>query len=329
MNIAIIDPSIHCPGITSLFPEADYYGHPANTAFDDCIKDMSIYQNHYGFTYKTDWSLINDKNYDYLIIIAGIHGVPRERPYNNVWQEAVFDVYQKVRDISHNNKFKKVILFDNYDYDYDPFEIINGFKFDICFKRNYNSLKTYHPNTFPFPLIGFGFPCCLWELLNSPLDNPKTENSVFWAGSLFIHDPNGDIYGKYTNRIQYYNEISEHIKHYNGLSYQTYRNVLASHKFAVDLPGVGNPNRRFIEIITMNTLLFIHKDISNITFPFDGFPLKETIYESKEDFIQKVTYLQSNDEYYNECMEKQKHIVKEYLNNEWLRDYIISRMTSL
>lgn len=323
-RIAILDPRTHVVGLKAIFPEADYYGYPSNTRFDECIKPMDVFENVYKFKYITNWSTITDKNYDILIVVFGIFDV-RECSYNNAGPydaNVVYNVLEEVRTIMNNNKFEKTILFDNYDYDYDPSTIRPDFKFDVYFKRNYQKDKKYASNVFPFPMMGFGFPCCLWDLIKRPIVQPKIYNDIFWSGTLFIHDPPVPGYGRYTNRHQYYHEIADFLKTYSGLSYDAFRDIISKHKFALDLPGVGDPNRRYYEILTCHTLAFTHKDCVNIKYPFDGLPLNETIYNSREDFIEKLTKLQ-DESFYNECLEKQTKVIQTYCTSEWLSNYIL------
>ncbi len=69
---------------------------------------------------KTDYSIINDKNYDYLFIIIAL--------YDSRTNEEIFDILQKeLLIINNNNNFKKVFIFDNNDYDYDE-----NFKSNLC-----------------------------------------------------------------------------------------------------------------------------------------------------------------------------------------------------
>ena len=62
MKIAIVDTVNQDIGLKLLFPEATYYIHNS----ENCTINSRITSyKRYNFTPKTDWSDINDTNYDY------------------------------------------------------------------------------------------------------------------------------------------------------------------------------------------------------------------------------------------------------------------------
>jgi hypothetical protein len=66
MRIAIIDGINQDIGLKILFPEATYYIHNS----ENCTANSrNISYKKYNFTPKTDWSDINDCNYDYILFI--------------------------------------------------------------------------------------------------------------------------------------------------------------------------------------------------------------------------------------------------------------------
>ena len=58
MKIAIIDGLNQDMGLKILFPEADYFISRIEFDKTSCLQKYNIEM-------KTDWSIINDKNYDY------------------------------------------------------------------------------------------------------------------------------------------------------------------------------------------------------------------------------------------------------------------------
>jgi len=121
MKIAIIDTVNQDIGLKLLFPEASYYIH--NTEECNINTRIESYKR-YNFTPKTEWSDINDRNYDYIFIILASYNIISTTPY---YQENIKNIFDKVINIINDNNFKFVGLFDNYDFDYDP-NVNNKFK---------------------------------------------------------------------------------------------------------------------------------------------------------------------------------------------------------
>ena len=150
MRIAIIDVINQDIGLKILFPQATYYIHNS----ENCTaNNRTISYKKYNFTPKTDWSDINDSNYDYIFIILACYDIVSGISY---YKENVKNIFNKITYIINNNNFKFVALFDNYDFDYDPNDFIINSKINIFFKRNYNATKNYKKNVTPFPFIMFG-----------------------------------------------------------------------------------------------------------------------------------------------------------------------------
>ena len=146
MKIAIIDGINQDIGLKLLFPEADYF-------IDTIEFDRTASYNKYNIEIKKDWSIINDTNYDYLFIIITLYDTILNTSFYN---KSIYDILQKELKIINNNNFKKIIIFDNCDYDYDPNTILKNNKINLFLKRNYNKTKTYQSNVLPFPFIMFG-----------------------------------------------------------------------------------------------------------------------------------------------------------------------------
>ena len=198
MRIAVIDGVNQDIGLNILFSEADYFIN--NTELDKSSNMLS-----YNIIPNYDWSQINCSNYDYLFIVIALYDA---KPGTKFFKQNIYDILQKEIKIINENNFKKVFLFDNYDYDYDPNEIICNDKISLFFKRNYNKTKVYKNNVIPFPFIMFGQVSIIEKLSNSVYLEDKI-NRVFFTGGIFVHDDPEINY--YRDRITIYSKIETYI----------------------------------------------------------------------------------------------------------------------
>jgi hypothetical protein len=318
MKIAIIDGLNQDMGLKILFPEADYF--ISKIEFD---KTTSL-QN-YNIEMKTNWSIINDKNYDYLFIIIALYNAIKGTTH---YSQEIFDILQKELIIINNNNFKKVFIFDNYDYDYDPNTILQNNKINLFFKRHYNKNKYYQKNVIPFPFIMYG-PISMIEKIDSKfpiISNENKLNRVFWSGSLFCHIDKD--YPCTVDRRLIYSQIISYNN--NGifnpgmLPYYIFLSEMNKSKFSLDLLGVGYPNKRTFEILTTNSLLIAENN--DIVWPFPEQFSEETIFKNDTDYIEKVNKLAQNNELYIKCLANQQNIVDKYFNIIWIRNYIYEYM---
>lgn len=311
MKIAIIDFINQDIGPKILFPEADYF------VFECEFNRDSSYQM-YGFKpriidFQTK-SILNDSKYDVLFVIISVLG--------ELSHSKGVDRFNLFADILKSNNFKKIILFDNYDYDYDPSTIIpSDIKFDLIFKRNYQKTKTYKPNVHPFPFIMFGY-FSMIERLDQKIINPKTINQVFFSGSIFNHID--DKYKIYRDR-NIFHEIKHYVADYRGsLSHPHYMDLMSRHRFSLDLDGVGDPSKRTFEIISAGSLRIAQRN--NLKWPFDDDFCEETYFSTATEFIEKLKLLQSDDKLYEKCLNQQNMIYDKYLNKKWIRNYVEKMM---
>ena len=247
MRIAIIDGVNQDIGLNILFPEADYYIN--NTELD---KSNNMKSNN--IVTKYDWTQINDKNYDYLFIIIALYDAKEDTKF---FKKNIYEILQREIKIINENNFKKVFIFDNYDYDYDPNEIITNEKINLFFKRNYNKTKTYKNNVVPFPFIMFGEISIIEKLTELNLMQNKI-NRVFFTGTLFIH--NDPQINYYRDRETIYNKIKNYIYNPGHLSYSNFLQELNKSRFSLDLNGVGEPNKRTFEILSQGSLMISEYD---------------------------------------------------------------------
>ena len=179
MKIAIIDGINQDIGLNILFPEADYFIYSTEL-------DKSKNMNKYSIIPRTDIQNVNDKNYDILFIIIALYDT---KSGTSFFTPNIKNILDKELEIINNNNFKKVCVFDNYDYDYDPNEIIKCDKIDLFFKRNYNKQKIYNINVLPFPFIMFGEVSIIEKTLENNLNNEiEKMDRIFFTGTLFHHN---------------------------------------------------------------------------------------------------------------------------------------------
>ena len=328
MRIAIIDGVNQDIGLKILFPDADYYIDHVEIDKSKSLLSNNIKMN-------TDWSNINDVNYDVLFIIVSLYDA---KPNTKFFKQDVYDILQKELEIINKNNFKKVCVFDNYDYDYDPNEIISNRKIDLFFKRNYNKTKQYNSNVVPFPFIMFGEVSIIEKIektdpsqrllshsdpsqrLLSHSDPSAIEKipRIFFTGSLFVHDD--PQIGYYRNRRDIYNKIGQHIFNPGYLGHNAFLKEIKMSMFALDLNGVGDPNKRTFEILSQGTLMI--GEHNNLKWPFEERFSEETVFVDEDDFFNKINVLIKNGDIYKKCLDNQNEIYKKYFNKEWIRNYI-------
>jgi len=298
---AIIDCYNQDIGLKILFPEADYY--IKFVEFKEKIPSM----NYYTILPQFDFNRITDENYDYLFIIFPLYNIVPNTPYFNT-KDLMF--YNEIIAIINKNKFKKVFLFDNYDFDYDPNDIVDTIKIDLFFKRNMNKTKTYPVNVVPFPFIMFGYQSMI-ELIDrrQVLNNNEVKlNRIFFTGALT------------SERRHIYDKIANFIYNPGHLNFNDFLKTIQESKYSLDLNGAGNPNKRTFAILTNASLLI--SEFNQLTWPFPERFCDETIIHSAEDFNQKINALHQDFNLYKKCLDVQETIVNNYFNLEWIRNYI-------
>lgn len=308
MKIAIIDGVNQDIGLNILFPEADYYINNTELDKTNNMKQYNINPNY-------DWSNINDINYDYLFIIIALYDA---KPNTAFFKHNIYEILQKEIKIINENNFKKVFVFDNYDYDYDPNDIIDNTKITLFFKRNYNRTKKYKNNVVPFPFIMFGEFSIIEKLENTFYSDYKL-NRIFFTGCLFIHDDPEINY--YRDRKTIYSKIMKYIYNPGYLNYNDFLKTLRTSKYSLDLNGVGDPNKRTFEILSSGSLLI--SQYNDLKWPFDELFSQETIFKNDIEFIDNITKLNNDNTLYTKCLLNQIHIYNKYFNKKWIKEYIL------
>jgi hypothetical protein len=309
MRIVVIDGVNQDIGLNILFPEADYY-------INNTELDKSNNMKSHNINPKYDWSLINDKNYDYLFIVIALYDA---KPGTKFFKPNIHNILQRELKIINENNFKKVFIFDNYDYDYDPNEIIQNDKISLFFKRNYNKTKIYKNNVIPFPFIMFGHVSIIEKIEHTNYSDYKY-NRVFFTGGLFIHDDPQINY--YRDRKTIYNKINKYIYNPGYLNYSDFLQTVRTSKYSLDLNGVGDPNKRTFEILSQGSLML--SQFNELKWPFEESFSEETIFKNETEFVNNLIKLNANDELYKKCLYNQLYIYNKYFNKQWIKNYVLS-----
>ena len=311
MRIAIIDGVNQDIGIKILFPEADYFINNTEIDKSNSFNKYNIHPNY-------DWSTINDQNYDYLFIVISSFDA-REVNYN----KNIYDILNREKEIINKNNFKKVFVFDNYDYDYDPNEIWNNDKITLFFKRNYNKKKIYKKNVVSFPFIMFGevslIEKCDTDLVSKEQYFCKKYERVFFSGCLLNHqDFETNIF---RNRQKIYQEICHTVYNSGYLPYNLYLEEIKKSKYGLDLLGVGEPNKRTFEILLSGSLMIQEKN--DLLWPFEETFCYETQFKDSNEYFEIINKLSQDETLYNKCIEQQYNIVNKYFNVKWIKEYLL------
>jgi hypothetical protein len=97
--------------------------------------------------------------------------------------------------------------------------------------------------------------------------------------------------------------------------------MLRTSKYSLDLNGVGDPNKRTFEILSQGSLLI--SEHNDLKWPFQESFSEETIFKNADEFISKITKLNSDNELYRKCLYNQLDIYNKYFNKKWIKEYII------
>jgi hypothetical protein len=312
MRISVIDGVNQDIGLNILFPEADYFIYNMEI-------DKSKYMNKYKIIPRTDIQNVNDKNYDILFIIIALYDT---KTGTRFFKQNIKSILDKNLDIINKNNFKKVFIFDNYDYDYDPNDIVECKKIDLFFKRNYNKKKKYRENVVPFPFIMFGEVSLIEKILEKNLISEIEKiNRIFFTGSLFHH--NDEQLNYVRDRRSIYSKIKKYIYNPGKLPYNNFLSEIKNSKYSLDLNGVGDPNKRTFEILSQGSLMI--SEYNDLKWPFEGDDdfNDELKFRDEKEFYKIMTKLNTYPDFYNKCLENQNKIFNKYFNLKWIKNYII------
>jgi hypothetical protein len=147
---------------------------------------------------------------------------------------------------------------------------------------------------------------------------------IFFAGSPLVHIDK--VYGWYRNRKEIINKITSKINLHNPghLPHELFMNEMKNSKYSLDLLGVGDPNIRTFEIFCSGSLRISQR--SNLKWTFNEEFCEETIFDNENDLLEKLLQLENIPGLYEKCLEKQNEIVKNYMNMESIREYVIDKI---
>ncbi len=326
MKICVLDPAAHIPSLKILFPDAEYFAHEPDSSFRyPTTPHYTSEENFakYGFRYRTDWDAIQSSQFTTLFLVAPLLNYFDPA---HIWElPGVAGMRDTISTILRNNTFQKVVLFDTYDYDYDPTTIGCTWPIDIFFKRNYSKKVSYKKNVVPFPFMMFLKPCLLGMSMNMrPTAESTRFNTGLWVGTLFNHVDH--VYNVFRNREKLFHEIKDHITHFHQLSEYDYNQTLKMVKIGIDLMGVGDPSKRTFEILNSGALLMT--TTRDLVWPFpNGDDFSEAVYFSNaEEFKEKYTALITNPSLYSTALSIQNRIIYTYFNKEWISSYILTKL---
>jgi len=326
MKLCIIDPAAHVPTFKKLFPEASYYAHEPDNFFHYITTRHDTKQqikHDYGFEYRTDWDTITSSHYDVVFIVVPLADYydtisPDITPYCNRMK-------QKIKTILETQSFQHVVLFDIYDYDYDPSLMNTDWKVDSYFKRNYDNKKKYALNVFAFPYMMFVKPCVLQMVIGSSYmsNEQQKKNKALWAGGLYNHID--EKRGVIRNRSDIYEQIKDAVDTLH-FTESNFIDAIKQYKVVVDLIGVGNPNKRTFEILCNGTLML--SMCGSLEWGFEGTDSfhPDTFFETAPEFKAKLHRILTDEDHYQDCLRQQQYIVLKYFNKKWLRHYIETKI---
>lgn len=325
MKLCIFDPAHNIPGLKQIFPDSHYYACIPTPYFTySAINHMNLqdFYQEYKFEYLLNINDINSNNYDTLFIVLPLLDCIEGHSMTKGYGVRILKLIEHIIDI---NNFKKICIFDTYDYDYDPSEVYKNKKINIFFKRNYNNLKQYANNVIPFPYMMFVTRCVLTTILenNQHTNLQNRNNGIFWCGSIFTHE-NSD-FNIYRDRSQIFNEIKDTLSIYNNLSNKQFIETMKQYKMGLDLYGVGDPNKRTFELIANDILVLTNRTTLNWGFDEGDSFSKETIFSNSKDFFENINLLK-NETIFIKCLENQRYLKQKYMNKEWIQNYIISKI---
>lgn len=319
MKICILDPFHNMPGLTKVFPEAGYYSYPPDGIYNyHWTNHMTPrdFKGYYGFEYNTDFSSITSETCDILAIVLVV--------YDTKVHKAAGGMLGIIQELLRTQPFKKVVLFDTHDYDYDPTLFIPS-GIDTFFKRNYCTNKQYDKRVVPFPVSMFVRKCILWSMVeytDVPRNlSPPAINDALWCGSTYKHIDHE--YNIVRDRASAYMQIQPYVQTRHFPDSDTMIRAFRSFKICVDLSGVGSPNKRTIEIFISGSLRMYN--FNDLNWGFDeGDSFHEACYfSSADDFIAKKNRLLSDEQVYNSALLCQETLIRKYFNKDSLKAYIL------
>ena len=332
MKNLVIDIEKHFPSAYKIFSPADYYSPFIPLDQMECLQvitDADYCKETYSINPVLEWDDL-DSDYDNVIFIWPVHTF-NDRLFTSNFEERrnfFSNIYEKLK----SKKIKKYIYIDGSDRaiikrGLDWLDSMN-YRCDLVFKREFRRNYEYDydlKRVFPFPFSVFGKPNPSWLLYENRISSKKErQNDCFWAGSpIFRNDEYED---QFCDRAGILNKINNHLSTKRALDHNKFLNEISEHKFFLHLNGTGHLCKRFFEGLSVGSLMMLQS--TDLVFPFDDgdFFLDETIFNSPEDFIQKLNILKNDENLYNKCLKNQNFIIDKYFNYDWIKKYIFEKI---
>ena len=311
-----------------MIPESLYYTEDRNSPYPGGHYSSSEFLEKYKYNYHDDINEIGSSQEfsNLFIVLPVLSMVERHQGKKSTeWLKKFISLYDKFKKLVSG----KIIIFDNHDYDYDPYPIIEFMKPDIILKRVFTQRRYKYKKIFSYPFIMCTINDPFYNILNKrELEQKKKNNKIIWSGTLFEHHEKiQNVCEEHTNRRS---TLVRFMKKYKNLvdvkkvHYNQFLPLLNSYKYSLDLRGASRLNKRFFEILSTNSLILGEK--IDVVWPFeDGDKFSEECFFEQgnvEDLYRIYKNFENDNNLYNRCLENQKFIVKKYFNKEWLWKYI-------
>lgn len=330
--IAIFDIFNQDIGLKLLFgPVADYY---VLNEENITIQSRTKTYTKYNFCPKYDFHDICPEKYPILMIIGSTLDYKKMISTHQNIVEKIISKYETETTKTNQN----IYWFDNHDYDYDPAKYYDSPAICKFFKRNYNSIKstTYSEKVVAYPYIMFGHESIIEKCIEIPkfLSNHRNLQSskvdeVYFAGSPFQHNDisNNVVRNRHDFLLQIYPYLN--LSMLGRVPYEEYLKNIIRSKFALDLLGVGEPNKRTFEILFSQALML--SEAHQMVWPFEqqlGERLytEHTSFRTAEEFVRVLKTLRRNPALYEACLARQKEIVKKFFTVAWIRHYLMKNL---
>ena len=233
-------------------------------------------------------------------------------------------------------KAKKICLIDQNDRALPPHTFLDkmGLPYDAILKREYRrsiekyGYGSYSDKTQPFPFVIFGKKEPVWIYLFEKeqyrQDDIIPKDGCSWGGAWIRHNK--------TYEPELYCNRSEFLVYHDRFTIlgarpqKQFIEAMGYHSMFVHLNGTGHLCKRFYEGLATGRLMLQQK--MDVVFPFEQelWFHDATIFETREQFDSQISLFCENKALYQECLDRQNEIERRFLNKEWIREYLESKL---
>ena len=79
-----------------------------------------------------------------------------------------------------------------------------------------------------------------------------------------------------------------------------------------------------ITSVNQSAISLLISEYNDLKWPFEESFSEETIFKNENEFVNKLSKLNSDDELYKRCLYNQLDIYNKYFNKQWIKDYVLS-----